>query len=232
LNELNDTINELFYNNTQYGGTSSSKTTEGDNMIFVIFTVINLNNDTNNNPPKIPYINLNKLKYYLNLCKEYESIKSCHVKDFLEKNDQGYQTYRDNLYRELIRLKSQISQYKIYEFTDDTKNNTTINSLITDEIGVGTQRNNYQNYYSVIEKLIKYIETNNMTTLIGSLVTTDQLQNTSYTNFACSYDATFDILLKRFPTFGKMYNEFTKMTYMESKMKYIKLKEKLSNILN
>ena len=86
-------LQELVNMNDAVGGASATKPVTTEPLKFIIFTVINTNNDKNN-PPNPPYYNINNIKfYYLNekqkeLKEEMIKIKDKAIKDPFYKNNE------------------------------------------------------------------------------------------------------------------------------------------------
>lgn len=126
-------------------------------------------NADKNNPPNPPYININKLLYYY------------YLKDFDSENEK-----KKKLIKELDSIKNNLINYSFYK--DYVSKNIIINSD-TSLTMINT----------IITKIISYIMSNNAATLIGSLESTDVLQNTVFNMYytGCSLDKDiFDSIYK------------------------------------
>jgi len=136
---------------------------------FVIFTVINLtDNGKVNNPPNPPYINVNNLIYYSQIDINDEELKKA-LKDILLKTKK-YNFYNNN--DNLKKVFSSIGGFENFEnFIDQS---------------------NYNNLIEITKELLLIIQSNNPSTLIGSLESTDILQNTIYNKVTCSYNETLN----------------------------------------
>ena len=134
------------------------------NTNFAIFTVINTNNDGNtNNPPNPPYVNINDLIYYTDVVKEEGTsmsklYKSCYIETLHKAL--GYTFYQNGPLRGFAVLDME-NKEEIYDIPLNT---------IQDRS----------------RDLIKIIKSNNASTLIGSLESTDVLQNTVYNKMVCA----------------------------------------------
>jgi hypothetical protein len=136
---------------------------------FVIFTVINLtDNGKVNNPPNPPYINVNNLIYYSQIEINDEELKKA-LKDILLKTKK-YNFYNNN--DNLKKVFSSIGGFDNFEIFID--------------------QSNYNNLIEITKELLLIIQSNNPSTLIGSLESTDILQNTIYNKVTCSYNETLN----------------------------------------
>ena len=177
-------------------------------MNFVVMTVINLN-QTVNNPPNPPFINLNTLKYYLETNKNKEKLNE-----------------------ELKNVQDKILQYEFYR----NQTNSEFKNLLVYSI----ENEQSHDYETNIKKLIDFIEINNASTLIGSIATTEQLQNIVYTKKICSYSDNGDINdnINDYNIdngFGKLEDDSNidiKQLEGRMKMKYLKYKNKYLDLKN
>ena len=131
---------------------------------FAVFTVINLTNDgKTNNPPNPPYINLSQLINNRNVLLKTQS--NTNIK---------------NLKETIIDIIHKTKLYSFYNNMDAIKqfqpNENAINSY------------NKEVLITLANGLINTISANNPLTLIGSLESTDLLQNTTYVSIPCSYN--------------------------------------------
>jgi hypothetical protein len=173
-NNLDDDVFEQFYDNNIKNKNINGfifdtiKAYIGDNITklnFIIMTIINTtDNEFINNPPKPPYININELYYYTNI-KQYDDdgAKIEKLKYEIKKTLDTLKNY--SFYRENVILPD------IYNIAENFNN-----------IG----KNYLPKFKDDINELIKIISKNNAATLIGSLETTDMIQNLSYNKIVCS----------------------------------------------
>ena len=122
-----------------------------DTLTFIIFTIINTSIDVNN-PPIIPYINTAKLRYY------YEM-------EFRHNKKENTKTEIENLKKFIENFDYYIKNYKNYKNREDTKN-TQIGKLLQ---GTFNPAN--------VPNLVKELDKNNASTLIGSLEIIDKFKN-------------------------------------------------------
>lgn len=200
--ELGKNHYQYFYENqrdTNFGGYIFRKIfqekleIEADKLNFAVLTVINLNASANN-PPKIPYINLNGLYN--------EMKKKTTTKDYIQK------------------LLTKINGYTFY------KNDTKMKEFIrTWESGKVEDK---------AEELFRLVSSNNASSLIGTLESTDMIQNFVFNEVAChvpteyedNHDEKFrsaelgSVILSEEETQGGGYYE----KYLKYKNKYLMLK--------
>lgn len=139
-------------------------------LTFVIFTVINLNISANN-PPSIPFINVNDLKYY-NMINNKNGVD-------------------DGTRNKLMDVKTNLNSFSFYiQNYKNIKNNGAINKLMNDSI-----QDTSQNY---ITNLVNEIEILNTGTLIGSLESTDAIRNLFNDKFICAKNTIFNQWVERF----------------------------------
>jgi predicted CopG family antitoxin len=175
---INENAYERFYDNKQekdgiYGiimDILNKKEISTNNLIFVIFTVINLtgqeqNKDTNN-PPNPPYININNIYYYNNIKYNREKLINESNK-FMDKilKYAFYRSYFLSLYE--VTTVDDIKQSFANEISRISSSDDDLRKKINDNI--------------------KMVQINNAATLIGSLESTDMLQNITYDKIPCSY---------------------------------------------
>ena len=140
---------------------------------FVIFTVINLtNNLLVNNPPNPPYININKLYYHLEV--KYDP-----------------DINKPNLTNEIENVFLKSGQYSFYN------NNSQLQKLKTDF----SATLDYDAKVKLGKDILALIRSNNASTLIGSLESTDILQNITFDKVVCSYNDSLKKLLTKFKDF-------------------------------
>jgi hypothetical protein len=171
---------------------------------FAILTVIN-NTDTVNNPPNPPYININNL---------LTSLSSTEQKD----------KKLNKIKSEIILLQNKLKEYKFYETltTGNARNSTLFN--ITNINSLGDESIiPIANYVGVV------IGNNNASTLIGTLITSDALQNLTCDQYPCIVDSkleneTINSFIDTVPI-NKENLKF-KTKYLKYKSKYLELKRK------
>ena len=136
---------------------------------FAVFTVINLNNDgKTDNPPNPPYVNLSNLIYNLSF------------------TNGGMQIDTNNqiLLNELNKLKNKTKTFNFYRNNNNMKQ-------IWDEIallGDDPSELEKDQVTNVVLKFIKCVESNNPSSLIGSVESTDLIQNITFNKVVCSYN--------------------------------------------
>lgn len=137
---------------------------------FIVLTVINMSY-TVNDPPNPPYININNYEYNSNN-EKLGDITFDAVDDLLNKIEK-YKFYtNENLSKEIKDTK-QILRYQINKVKKlIAGDNTTLKEILP-----GLE--------SKVKTFIDFIKNNNSATLIGSLETTDKLQNLVYTKIPC-----------------------------------------------
>jgi hypothetical protein len=169
-------------------------------LIFSLFTVINFNSmqgeATYNNPPSIPYININPLIYF------YEN-------NNVPKMTEAYTNIMNKLKEYTYYWDSR--NYKIPEF----------NTL-----------NRISDIKRKVEIVIKYIKTQNPSTLIGSLETTMMLQTLTFDKFSCvalSEEDTEDTPVGFLKKQGYEIDIKKQMKYFK---KYLKYKQKYQLLKN
>ena len=129
-----------------------------DKLNFVLFTVYNTtHNGLVNNPPNPPYININDLYYNTRIKKDTSLIR-----------------------KSLTNILDTINKYFFY---NDFKSNQI---YITCDKIKDKDDSTINNNIKSINDLIDFISVNNASTLIGSLETTDMLQNIIYDKYVCS----------------------------------------------
>jgi hypothetical protein len=184
---------------------------------FIILTVINLTGDTVNNPPNPPYININSL---------------LHAKI---KNDP------DNMKIELHKLINKIIKKK-YNFYKDFKIYDGNKYITLDDIITNKEYNNEISINDLAIKFIDFITRTNAITLIGTLESTDQIQNYTYDKNICIVNSDEEKIFKLYnqdkkdksapyiplstniDPLAQAYNK-----YLKYKNKYLRLKEKIRN---
>jgi hypothetical protein len=106
---------------------------------------------------------------------------------YININNLYYERYISNnpekLKLELNNIISKASQYEIYKNDENIKN------------GSGDDDENNR---GLAERIIKLITTNNASTLIGSLESTDVIQSLTYDKVVCSYNKELDKILTRY----------------------------------
>ena len=197
-------------------------------LIIILFTVILLNVKTGagdskkdyNNPPSIPYININKLIYYKEtnassdkLISEYRKIKN-NMKKF-----NFYKKDSDIIDEDVGAAGGAGGAGGAAEFKDSDS----VSSIeSTDE--------------DILEKIpafIKKIKENNASTLVGSLETASMLQNLTFNKFTCfkeeikNEDDTFiDDTINTLDSYGYKLNLDYSKKYLKYKKKYLLLRSK------
>ena len=148
---------------------------------FIIFTVVNFtNNGYVNNPPTPPYININHLKYLVNV----------KYNNRLLYNDPA--PIIKEIISEINNLKNTIAKYSFY------KNNNMINKFLN--FNISSLKNN--DIILISKNLINNINNNNRSTLIGSLETTDMLSSFVYDIVSCSYNVNLDYIFNKYKNFN------------------------------
>jgi hypothetical protein len=141
-------------------------------ITFAIYTVINTtDNGKVNNPPNPPYINLNDLIHTLNVKSKFHA------------------NYRVNLEKSLISIFLELSKFKFYAGNNDINKEKL---LIINE-NFTSKDPTVELLVSAAKKIIDIISSNNASTLIGSIESTDILQNTTFTKYPCAYNKNIDI---------------------------------------
>jgi len=135
---------------------------------FVVFNVINTT-ETKNNPPRPPYINISHI------------IKELHY----EHNGNKVKRQVGKLSKYLFDLLTTLQSYNFYAkneiFNEMAKNINDVKDRITTDMS-------YDTLYSIyLQPLLDYIKKTNALTLIGSLESTDSIQNITYDKYVCSY---------------------------------------------
>ncbi len=156
-----------------------------ESLYFVIFTVINLtDNGKINNPPNPPYINISRLISLSN-----------------KQNKKNPEEMNQELFEEIQYILMNTIEYKFYKnnitfkdllktFEELKKTRTTIDPTIV--------RNMKDNIIEIGKTLITLIQSNNPSTLVGSLESTDIIQNILYDNIICCYDSKMKYMFDRF----------------------------------
>ena len=120
------------------------------NLKFSVFTVINLSNSQQvNNPPNPPYININNLKIYKELYERYDYLGMTQQKNLID-------NYIKAEFKDIID--PLLKQYDFYK-------------ILPNEITTIPKQSEKASQY------INYIDSNNPSTLIGSLYGTDIIKN-------------------------------------------------------
>ena len=173
-----DDIISSFYKNSVSGKETVNgaiiKTMEGfgvdlEKIVFAIFTVINLtDNGKVNNPPNPPYINLNNLIYNLEINFNLDKLKE-----------------------EINEIHNLVQTYDFY------KSNSTMIGLVNEKTSI-IDTNDISSIKSHANRIIDLIKANNAATLIGSLESTDVLQNITYDKLVCSHNEKLSHLLRKF----------------------------------
>ncbi len=163
------------------------------NLYFGVFTTFYMNNGEVNNPPKIPYINLNKDKYDLIKIKNYIenkklATKECSINDIIINKEKCVSSFTGdqlvsintdikNIKKNIIE---KINKHPFYEQLNIDINNIDIFSLFS------------------------LIDNNNASTLIGSLESTDNIQTIIYNKSfsTCAFNK-------------EIYNEFEKIKKLD-----------------
>ena len=150
------------------------------NTNFAIFTVINTNNDGyTNNPPNPPFININDLIYFTEIA-ETDPVNLSRY--YLETIEQAlkYNFYKNGILDKFIIPVLSDETLKNHErYIDDYVLNSENAEDISEPLPLST----------LIDKsrsLIRLIKGNNASTLVGSLESTDVLQNTVYSKMVCA----------------------------------------------
>jgi hypothetical protein len=157
---INDISNPKYINDDQYKTTS-----------IMVFTVINLTDDgIVNNPPNPPYINTNNLKRIFNISKYFEKLTNYNILK------EGSFILTEN---EINRLKILEDKFKKYKETfqyrlityDFYKNNVTIKNNMDDQTfgQIFNVSNKQITNQAITLKIIDLIDSNNKTTLIGTI---------------------------------------------------------------
>jgi hypothetical protein len=141
---------------------------------FVVFNVINTTETQEgrqNNPPRPPYINISHI------------IKELHY----EHNGNKVKRQVGKLNKYLFDLLATLQLYDFYKkneiFNQMAKNINDVKDKINKEMS-------YDTLYSIyLQPLLDYIKKTNALTLIGSLESTDSIQNITYDKYVCSYSA-------------------------------------------
>lgn len=140
---------------------------------FFIFTVINLNSNANN-PPSIPYININEAKFYYNIYEENGIL-----------NDTEMLKYKKAIQDLILKLNN--FNFYIENYKNSEKNIIkTFMELqdVTNEIP--------------LKEILETIYNINASTLIGSLESTEIIKNLYNDKFICSKNKIFDDVVARF----------------------------------
>jgi len=194
-------------------------------LIIILFTVILLNVKTGagdskkdyNNPPSIPYININKLIYY----KETNASS-------------------DKLISEYRKIKNNMKKFNFYKKDSDIISDVGAAggaggaSEFKDSDSVSSTESTDEDILEKIPAFIKKIKENNASTLVGSLETASMLQNLTFNKFTCfkeeikTEDDTFiDDTINTLNSYGyKLDLDYSKK-YLKYKKKYLMLKHKL-----
>ena len=195
----NDFINTLFKK-------CEIKTANANEINFFILTIINITDSIeHNNPSAIPFIDTSEVHYSLKL---YEDTKTFKLPNNIE--------YFKELYDKLLKLLNKIINYHYYmknnqiKLTDSNQTIWTYENFI-ESLNILLNKENYD----LINVILNIIDTNNKSTLIGSLNLINEIQtnnlciysiekNYSHSFYNYSYDFFKEQELSQTETFNKI----------------------------
>jgi hypothetical protein len=175
--------------------TSISKINE---LIISVFCVLNVSRNANN-PPPVPYINLNELRQkYKEAYRLFVLGKSGKFKVVSSTSNSSNQSPDESLYIKCYDLL--ISSYKMsyfyrlfssdeYKYDYEGKStpiSTLLHSILIDD-GIGTP---YSDLMRIIENFITFIDNNNQVSAIGTLEFVDRLSKLNTVDTLCRFEPT------------------------------------------
>ena len=124
-----------------------------ENTVLIIVNLINVSDSiTENNPSTIPFIDLNDLEFFYQYYKDYEKKSFLDIKTII----------KHNLFIEFQKLKNKLLKYNYYK------------KIIGTELQIVEDQ---ENIIESIENILMIVNTNNSSTLIGSLNFIELLSN-------------------------------------------------------
>ena len=204
-------------------GIEKDTTVKIDN--FFIYTILNFTDSKSvNNPPKPPYVNINNLYYFNYICRNIQNLDIKYndsevtqevtpeaTSDITSKIKKG--SYRKYLIKLIYNTFNELYKYEYYR----------INANITSEQEIFKKHiiSNYtlqqqaeinfiqvdKELKSLSNRLCKLIQNVNASTLIGSIESTEFLQNMTFDKIPCYFDnVLYNKLYKKFSTTYKTFN--------------------------
>jgi hypothetical protein len=201
--DTTEIINNMIYNNI-----------EPDNVTMCIFCVLNIDYSEHKEPPTVPYFDIND--YYLST--EFEKKKQ-FIKDKIKEIKEVYAQYS--------------SELNIFlEKTFSSVNNTDpLSAYFEDTYKFKTE--NINKYNDDFTKILKFINTHNTSSVIGTIDFLDTIAKYNKTFVTCTYD--YSDITKNLQEYKFKLNDDNTLVsadtkthkYLKYKYKYLKYKNEL-----